>query len=206
MRIPALLFLLAGMYLLSGCMSQKKPTDKYYVIKKSDSLEIFAAPRQPFLDAYCEIVPVQIYPAYATQQIAKKNKTHEITYYRYHHWAVRPEEALNLMIEDHLNRTALFQRVSRRYWRINPAYKLETTVYQIEIQQQNKIYQAHIAMRFDLYRIVSDELLVSHEADRLEDLERRDINLFAQSVGRIFHEELNVFAKKITEQIQTNPQ
>ena len=176
------------------------------MIKKSDSLEIFAAPRQPFLDAYCEIVPVQIYPAYATQQIAKKNKTHEITYYRYHHWAVRPEEALNLMIEDHLNRTALFQRVSRRYWRINPAYKLETTVYQIEIQQQNKIYQAHIAMRFDLYRIASDELLVSHEADRLEDLDRRDINLFAQSVGRIFHEELNVFAKKITGQIQTNHQ
>lgn len=193
------------MYLLSGCMSQKKPTDKYYVIEKNDSLEIFTPDQQPWLDGYCEIVPVQVYPAYATQQIAKKNKTHEITYYRYHHWAVRPEEALNLLIEDHLNRSSLFKRVSRRYWRINPAYKLETTVYQLEIQQQEEnIYQGHIAFRFDLFHIPSGDLLVSHEADRKEDLTRRDINLFAQTVGNIFHQELNEFAKKTTQQIQTN--
>jgi len=185
-------------------MSQKKPTDKYYVIEKSDSLEIFTPAQQPWLDEYCEIVPVQVYPAYATQQIAKKNKTHEITYYRYHHWAVRPEEALNLLIEDHLNRTSLFKRVSRRYWRINPAYKLETTVYQLEIQQQENTYQGHIAFRFDLFHIPSGDLKVSHEADRTEDLIRRDINLFAQTVGNIFHQELNEFAKKTTQQIQAH--
>lgn len=204
MRIPSFLLLIAGMYLLSGCMSQKKPTDKYYVIEKNDSLETFTSAQQPWLDGYCEIVPVQVYPAYATQQIAKKNKTHEITYYRYHHWAVRPEEALNLLIEDHLNRTSLFKRVSRRYWRINPAYKLETTVYKLEIQQQQETYQGHIAFRFDLFHIPSGDLLVSHEADRTEDLTRRDINLFAQTVGNILHQELNEFAKKTTQQIQTN--
>jgi ABC-type uncharacterized transport system auxiliary subunit len=180
-------------------MSQKQPTSRYYVIEPPDSLNLPVLTESSALDGYCEVAPVEVYPAYATQSIAQRRESNEIVYYSYHHWAVRPGETMTLLLEESMGRASLFEGVSTRFWKIQPAYKLETTVFHLEALRENDDMFARFSIRFRLISTRDNESLVVHQANRKERLPRKDLNLYAQTVGELFHEELQRFAQKIVE-------
>jgi ABC-type uncharacterized transport system auxiliary subunit len=206
MRIPKAILLFTGILfltgcLLTGCMSQKQPTSKYYVIERPDSLKGSITQQQPVIDGYCEVAPVDVYPAFASQSIARRKESHEIVYYSYHHWAVRPGESMTMLLEDYMSQAAIFNGVSMRFWKISPAYKLETKVYRLEALPEKKEMFAHLSLRFTLLNARDNEKLVVHHADRKEQLSRKDLNLYAKTVGELFHEELHRFSEKIRDQL-----
>ena len=205
MRKRHAVILFMGIFFLAGCMSQKQPTSKYYVIETPDTLKLSLSPGQLPMEGYCEIAPVDVYPAYATQSIAQRKGSHEIVYYSYHHWAVRPGESMTLLLEDYLSRASLFDGVSTRFWKIQPAYKLKTTVFQLEALRENEAMVAHLSLRFALVSTRDNESLVVHQANRKQSLPRKDLNLYAQTVSELFHEELGRFSKKMVEQLADNP-
>lgn len=206
MRIPKAILLFTGILFLSGClfmgcMSQKQPTSKYYVIERPDNIGVSTSHDQPVIDGHCEVAPVDVYPAFASQSIARRKESHEIVYYSYHHWAVRPGESMTMLLEDYMNHASLFEGVSTRFWKISPAYKLETKVFRLEALPENKEMFAHLSLRFTLLNTRDNEKLVVHHADRKERLTRKDLNLYAKTVGELFHEELDRFSEKIMEKL-----
>lgn len=201
MRILKAIILLTGISFLSGCMSQKQPTNKYYVIERPDSLHFSISEQHSSIDGYCEVAPVNIYPAYATPAIAKRKDSNEIIYYSYHHWAVQPGKSMTLLLEDYMNQVSIFDGVSTRFWKINPAFRMETTVFQMETLQEGDDMFVHLSFRFKLTNIPDNKALIIHQADRKEKLQRKNLNLYAKTVGELFHEELRNFAQKIMEQL-----
>jgi len=204
MRILNAIVLVTGIFFLSACMSQKQPTSKYYVIEKPDSLQGSISLQHSSIAGYCEILPVDVYPAYASQSIAKRRESNELVYYNYHHWAVRPGESMTLLLEDYLDQASVFEGVSTRYWKIEPAFKMETTVFHLETLEENDEMLVHLSVRFKLLTNLDNEILITHHADRKEKLPQKDLNLYAKTVGELFHYELHQFSQKIMEQLADN--
>ncbi len=201
MRILKAIILLTSISFLWGCMSQKQPTNKYYVIERPDSIHVSIAGQNSPIEGYCEIMPVEIYPAYASQSIAKRKDSHEIVYYSNHHWAVRPGKSMTMLLEDYMNQASIFEGTSTRFWKINPAFRMETTVFQLETLQEDDDMFVHLSVRFRLKNIPDNEVLIIYQADRKEKLQRKDLNLYAKTVSDLFHQELRNFAQKIMEQL-----
>jgi ABC-type uncharacterized transport system auxiliary subunit len=191
-----------ALFIMTSCGSQKVITTKYYVIEiNDDSLKTDVANKQPVIDKYCEIEPVDVYPAYASTQIANRGKTKEITYYAYHQWAIRPTESFTRIILDYFMHTPIFKSTAARFWRVDPVYKVETVIYNLEVIQENNSFTAHLDVEFRLMESEEGIELLHHRADRRVELKDKDINLLASAIADIFYGELIIFSDKIVEEI-----
>lgn len=189
--------------ILSGCGSQKVITTKYYVIEiNGDSLATAVTGQPPpMIDKYCEIEPVDVYPAYASTRIANRSNSKEITYYAYHQWAIRPSESFTRIVLDYFMHKPIFKSTAERFWRVEPVYKVETTVYRLEVVQDNNIFSAHLEVEFRLMDSEKGIEILRHRADKTVNLKSKDINLLASAVADIFYRELIAFSEKILEEI-----
>ena len=192
-----MIFLTVNLLILSSCGSQKRMVNKYYVIEKPAESSEFEIEGIRQIDQYCEIIPVDVYPAFASQKVALRSGEYEIIYYSYHQWAVRPSESFTRIIQDYLNHIKLFKEVSTRFWRVTPEYVIKTTIYKLEVIQEGDNLFAHLEMEFSLEQQENDKRVIQHKADRKELLPSKDLNLFAKSIGAMFYEELYRFSQKI---------
>lgn len=188
--------------IFTGCGSQKSITTKYYVIEVNVDADDSSDPDQnPKIDKYCVIQPVDVYPAYASTQIANRSNLRELTYYAHHQWAIRPSESFTRIILDFFTHQPIFKGTSDRFWRVEPDYKLETTVYRLEVIQEKNSFSAHLEVEFRLKEYATGNELLNHRADEKMELEEKDINLLASAIGDIFYRELIKFSIKIVEEI-----
>jgi ABC-type uncharacterized transport system auxiliary subunit len=190
------------LWALSGCGGQKAITTKYYVIEiYDDTEEPGNADQKTHIDKYCEIQEVDVYPAYASTQIANRSDLRELTYYAHHQWAIRPSESFTRIILDFFSHKPIFKGASNRFWREEPEYRVETTVYHLEVIQEKNIFSAHLEVEFRLVETETGTDVVIHRADEIIELEEKDINLMASAVGDIFYRELIKFSIKIVEEV-----
>lgn len=183
--------------MLISCMSEKTIIRKYYTLEIPEESSIVIPDTFKAIPGKCEIGRVDINPVYEKNQIVNRNKSNEITYYMYHQWAVRPDEAIREILHEYVQNKKLFENVSTRYTRSIPDYIFETSVNDLEIIEIDKSFSAHVNIEFLLLLNSSDSILVRHQADRTEPLEQKNINLFASEVSNILFEELEVFANLI---------
>jgi len=183
--------------MLISCMSEKTIIRKYYTLEIPEDTSIVIPDTFKAIPGKCEISRVDINPVYEKNQIVNRNKSNEITYYMYHQWAVRPDEAIREILHEYIQNKKLFENVSTRYTRSIPDYILETSVNDLEIIEIDKSFSAHVNIEFVLLLNSSDSILVRHQADRTEPLEQKNINVFASEVSNILFEELEVFANLI---------
>ncbi|MBS0000920.1 MAG: membrane integrity-associated transporter subunit PqiC [Cyclobacteriaceae bacterium] len=198
----SILFFILSLFILPGCGSQKVITTKYYVIEiERDSIGERDINRPPVIDQYCEIGQVEVYPAYASTQIANRSDIKELTFYAYHQWAIRPAESFTRIIQDYFDHEPVFKSTSGRFWKIDPAYRIETTVYHMEVIQEHNLFSAHLDVEFLLRETDQGTVVIHHQADETVALAEKDINLLASAVGEIFFRELSRFSDKIIQEI-----
>lgn len=185
--------------LLTSCMSEKTVVRKYYTLELPDDKNITASDTLSLIPGKCEIGRVNINPVYEKNQIVNRNKSNEITYYMYHQWAVRPDEAIMELLYKYMQGKRFFENLSTRYSRSIPDYRLETSINDLEIVEIDKSFSAHVNLDFSLILYSNDSILVRHQVDRSEPLQRKDMNLFAREVSNILYEELEVFTDLIKE-------
>jgi ABC-type uncharacterized transport system auxiliary subunit len=194
------------MCFLWSCGSQKVVATKYYLIEiPMDSIVAAHENTAPIIEKKCEIIPVDINPAYSTTQIANRSSSRAITYYSNHHWAMRPAISFSRLILDYFSHALVFQDVSDRFWRVQPDFHLETTIYHLEVVQEDNILSAHLSLEFRLSEAESSRELIHHSADRYTTLENRDLNLFAKAIGEIFYQELEQLLEQINLKLKDSP-
>lgn len=185
--------------MLTSCVAEKNIMRKYYTLEIPSDAYATASDTLWTIPGKCEIGRVNINPVCESNQIVNRNKSHEITYYRYHRWAVRPDDAIRELLSEYLQNRKLFDNVSTRFAMSVPDYRLKTMVKDLEIIENDKSFSAHVNIDYILTKNINDSVLVSHRADRIEPLKHKDMNLFAQAVSSILIEELEVFAKMLRE-------
>lgn len=197
---PKLLILLtAGVFVLSGCGSQNRIVNKYYLIEKPDAPEFSLDLQQPCINEYCQISPVEISPAFGTQKIAIRRNSHEIVYYSYHHWAERPDVFLTAVMEDFYSHVPVFKGISTHLRDSVPVFTIVSFIDKLEVLESDKSMSAHLSLEFRLSDEVRKETILLHSADRTQILVNNDLNLFAAAIGKMFYDELSDFSTRIIE-------
>jgi ABC-type uncharacterized transport system auxiliary subunit len=189
-----------AVFLLAGCGTQKEVIKKYYIIEApNDSASVYAESTPP-LDAWCEIADVGVYPAFNSRRIVLRDESHQVRYFGNHEWAVSPANFLTPIIIDFLAGNEVFTRVAARFWERVPDYRLQSTIFNLEVvTTNNKSFEAHLNLKFDLVDVHTDAIALTHSADRRLLLEEKDLNLLASAISEIFHEELGNFSFEIKE-------
>jgi len=182
------------LFFLSSCISEKSVTRKYYTLELPPEISISSKMTSGSIPGKCEIGRVSIDPLYEKNQIVNRSKSHEVTFYMYHQWAVRPSDAIRSFISDYLNNKRLFESVSERYSRSIPDYVFETNIRDLEVVENGNSFSAHISMEFALVMNSNDSVMVKYEANRIEQLDKKNMNLFAYSVSNVLFEELETFS------------
>lgn len=187
--------LLLFTFLFFSC-SSKVVTRNYYILEFPDQKEVTVSDK-PVVNASCEIFAVTIPPAFSQSRIAVRKRSHEISYYQNHLWAVTPGDLIAQLIEDFIQKQNIFTKASKSIWKEVPVYRIQTNVLQIEAMDIEDELHAHLKMRLNLYNRSESITVVSHQFDRSEILEERDINLLAGSLSKILMEELQIFSNNI---------
>lgn len=186
---------LAVLLLGSGC-SRKAVQHTYYLIEAPAVPDSVVAEGVPLVESSCEILPVQIHPAFASERIALRVRSHEISYYAYHKWAVNPEDVLIQLLESGLQERRIFSTVTARLWKLLPDYQLQLYVHRLEVLQRGGRLYAHLDLAFSLSDNTSRQVVVYHAADQQVALRERDLNLFAGAISDLFQQALSAFAEK----------
>lgn len=192
--MKSILFSTLGlMILLSGCMSEKAVITRHYTIEWADDRKEAAGENQWLIPGRCEIDQIEISPLYEKTQIVNRSDSHEISYYRYHQWAVRPAVAVMEVVRTYLEGAGIFENVSARYSRAIPDYHFTTTIRQLELIESKKEFLAHIHIEFSLVSNADGSILMEHRADRTTPLEKKELNLFAAAISDMLVSELRTF-------------
>ncbi len=199
MKLPSFL-ILSFLISLTACISQQAVIQKHYTIEYPDYAESIAEDSKQAIPGSLEVQQIEMGMVYDKNQIVNRSDSHEITYYKYHQWAVKPSLALMELTMYYLDKSHLFESVSSRYNRAIPDYLFATSIHQMEVLEEKNQFSAHVHLEFRILRNADNQVLLHHEAERLEPLEEKDLNLFAGAVSEIYFSELEKFAGLIRDQ------
>jgi len=178
----------------AGC-APKAVVRKYYVLEAEaavDSTIVFAEPL-PFPARFLDIGVAR---AFDQDRIALKTGSHELSYYYYHHWAVRPSSSVSDAVFRTIRDSNLFSRLERSP-RAGTRYVLTGQLHRLERTSEDRKDAAHLSGEFQMLDSAENPVLL-HAFDRSVVLEPfKDMNAFADAVNRIVREETILFIRKI---------
>ncbi|MBC8181264.1 membrane integrity-associated transporter subunit PqiC [candidate division KSB1 bacterium] len=129
--------------------------------------------------------------------IVVRYSTHQLDYYRYQLWAIRPQIIVSDLIARHISNYNVFQSCQREFLEERPDFEIIGVIDAIE-KFDNKAYTAaHLAMKLYLRTYDSYENILSHEFDREEEMPVFRMELFAKKLSDILREEVDVFIGEI---------
>ncbi|RMD86264.1 MAG: hypothetical protein D6813_15160 [Calditrichaeota bacterium] len=193
---------LIGLF-LGGCLGRKEVFYKYYLVEFPTVRDSTLSKNYTNSKFSCEILPVEIHPAYSSTRIAVRMNSHELDYFAYHRWAVRPAELFVLTAENYLRESHLFASVSTQIRRRLPEFQVKIKIQQLEAIQQDKKFSAHLNLELQLLETTSGEILITEKSNSIQPLPENDLNLFASTISQIYLHTLNRFAEKISSYFQS---
>jgi ABC-type uncharacterized transport system auxiliary subunit len=191
------LIILASGLLLPGCRGGRALSVRYYLLEYPDEVSANLPESHATLEKSCFVNIVEVYPAFSTNQIAHRENTHELSYYAFNQWAVRPEASLTRILLDFLDKYRVFEQVYHTYPAPETDYTIETAVQRMEVVRESNEYHAALAVRFRITDNHSGKISAEHTATSQTEMKERNLNLFAGAISAMFVEELSRFINEI---------
>lgn len=199
------LFIILSIIILGSSLtcSKKAIIRKYYILEIDRSLFPDTTQSYKPIPVHIEVRDFEVGKAFSNTPIVVRTNTHELNYYFYHHWAVKPGIAIADMVFSYLTQQNLFEKHSRGYT-IDSDYCLTGQVYTIErLEDKKKIY-AHLHVKFELMDHALKKSLLQHEFNRKELIkDKKHMNPVAHQLSLILQHELNIFTEKMLDYIQS---
>ncbi len=190
------LFLLAA--ILTGCTRQILVTT-YYLL---DYRPVTANPelllKKP-IPHRVQVLNFRIPRSFDSLRIIGRFSSHQINYYHYSLWAVRPQQAAADLLMQHINAYNLFQECAREFLNAAPDFEITGEIQQIEKFESEAYIAAHLKMSFELYDRKSNERVVMHEFDREVPLPDNNMTIFAKALSDILNQEAEIFLVKVAQ-------
>ncbi len=178
---------------------------KYYLLNtpgvQPDSSQNF----QSLTTKYCEILPVEVANPFSTQRIAIRTSPNGITYYVYNSWAEPPGMALKRILENNIRHSGIFQGTNADFTRINPEYQIKAYVGFLEVVQEGETGYAHLQMDMRFLDTREQKVIFTHSFNRKLRLKKLNLDIFAENLDLILHEEINQFIREIKIHISDRP-
>lgn len=189
---------------LFGCSGGKQTVTRYYLLDypeahQSDQTGKDFAGLIPFT---CKVMPVDMHPAFATHQIAIREDAHQINYFSFNEWAVRPAQSFEKLLITFIEDNELCHSIIGSQSLLESDYTIKTYVSRIDVTQERKAFEANLSVEFRLLDNESNRPITIYHADRNKPLQNNSLNEFASAISEMFVEELYSFASQISIQQQ----
>lgn len=182
--------------LWTGCAS-KVMQRKYFLLEYPPVLKDSALSVEQPLKFKVQVHNMKLPRTYDRINIVVRYSSHQIDYYRYSLWAIRPQILVSDLIAKHFQEYKLFLKTEREYLDEKPDYEIIGYINAIE-KFENELYTAaHLSMVLYLRRSDDFALVVKHEFDRTEELPTYEMSLFAKRLSDILREECDNFIRKV---------
>lgn len=171
---------------------------KHYLIDympKNDNPEITRVQTLPYK---VKMTNFKIPRAYDSSRMIGRLSTHEISYYKYSLWAVRPQIAVTDMIMLHVNQYRLFDKCQREFIDDQPNYEITGSIDVVEVLESIAFNAAHMKGTIEFIELKGgSKVLIVHHFDREIVIPDRDYTMFAKAVSDIVKEETELFLVKV---------
>lgn len=189
---------LALLVLMTDC-AKKAMIRKYYVLETTSSKDRRIPHFVRTLPFRVEVRDFRVDRAFDQNRIAVRSASNELDYYFYHYWAVRPPVSVADLVYQVLDRTQLFQRLTRVY-SITSDYIVSGQISNIERVDQEKQTSAHIAGTIELIDAKSDITVLRYEFDQSMPMAKdRSMNRFAALISEMVFQESEAFSRKLAD-------
>ncbi|MBN2090502.1 membrane integrity-associated transporter subunit PqiC [candidate division KSB1 bacterium] len=166
---------------------------KYYLLDypgvAQDSL-MFNKPPFPYK---LQVQTMKLNRTYDRTNIVVRFSAHQIDYYRYSLWAIKPQIIISDLINQQIQANRIFIKCEREFLDENPDYEVIGYINSIERFHNEAFNAAHLAMTLNLRRSDDFEIILKHQFDRQEELSNPDMTYFAKKMGDILREEVDKF-------------
>lgn len=196
-----LLFLVS--FLLFSC-TNKAIRPRYYIldyrpILRDSTLTI----ARPF-PYKVQVQTMKIPRSYDRVSIVVRYSTHQLDYFRYSLWAIRPQITISDLIANHISEYNIFLKCQREFLDERPDYEISGVIDAIEKFENPEYTAAHFAMKIYLRSFESYEELLVHQFDREEQMPVFQMELFAKKISDILQEETDIFIGKMVQYFNQN--
>lgn len=131
--------------------------------------------------------------------VVVRYSSHQIDYYRYSLWAIKPQILVSDLINQQIQGYRLFQKCEREFLDENPDLEVIGFINAIEKFQSDAYTAAHLSMTLYLRRSDDFEPLVKHQFDRQVQLFQADMSFFIKKLSDILREETDLFIYKMSD-------
>jgi ABC-type uncharacterized transport system auxiliary subunit len=164
MRALLLLISLVLVVLSLSCSMGKSVKTRYYL------LDYVPTPAESRLQkgSYpfsLQIKDFSIAEAFKRNQIVYRKSAHELNFYNFELWAVRPEYLVADMVFKHFFAAQLFEQVSKSIGQQEPDYILTGEIHAIEEYDNKNEWFAHLALSLKLYEHYTNREIWSKDYD-----------------------------------------
>lgn len=198
LSISGLAFVLALTTSLVSCARVNLVTS-YFLIDYSPAADNPKLKLDKPLPYKAQVITFKIPRSFDSIRIIARFSSHQINYYRYNLWAVRPQVAVADLLVQHINSYQLFTKCLREFLDERPDYEFTGEIFQIERFVSEKYSAAHLKMAFEMNGYDSGELLVRHEFDRETVIPYDNMTIFAKAVSDMMDEEAEKFLEMVVD-------
>ena len=197
------IILLIGFLVFENC-SKKAIQRKYYLLDYPGVVKDSTRMMQKPFPFKVMVQTMRIPRTYDRTNVVVRYSAHQIDYYRFSLWAIKPQLIISDLIAQQLQTYQIFEKCEREFLDENPDYEIVGYIDAIEMFHSEQYNAAHLAMKLYLRRSEDFQLLVKHEFDRQEELFNLDMSYFAKKVSDMLREEIDKFIPKMVIYFEKN--
>ncbi len=189
---------------LVGC-SKRTLVRNYYVLDAPQDDRFKVLDIETPIPVSVDVRDFDVSNAFDDTRIVSRSGSHEIRYYYYHHWAVRPSAAIAELIFQELDALQLFQTLALGF-EANVGYIVSGKLFALERQTRPDAMDAcHVHLVFELQDERSGHTVVRHEYERTEPLSDTSMNTFAVQISDLILRGHDAFLEKVIASFKSHP-
>lgn len=203
-RILSRIVLFFGICCFLCSCTTKTIRPRYYILDYRPILrDSTLAVSQP-LPFKVQVQTMKIPRPYDRLSIVVRYSTHQLDYYRYSLWAIRPQITISDLISNHIAEYNVFLKCQREFLDERPDFEIAGVINAIEKFENPEYTAAHFAMKIYLRSFEGYEELLIHQFDREEQMPVFQMELFAKKISDILQEEIDIFIGKMIQYFNRN--
>ena len=185
-----------GFSLVLACSMGKIQVKNYYIISYTPVSAIPAVSKRPYPFSI-QIGRFEVQRIFNRQNILYRFSSHQIQYYEFNHWAVRPDYMLTDMVFKHLEASKLANRVGIDFFETRPDYRIEGIVEALEKLDAGDMFFAHLAMSFKMLRIDDGIQVWEYSFDQRKQVFQEDMVYTVRGLSSILQAHMDVVVSQL---------
>jgi cholesterol transport system auxiliary component len=143
--------------ILVGCFAGKVVETRYYLL--SYIPEVDHIKRKKPLPLRLRVREFDIAEAYRRSELIYRQSAHELQFYNFQRWAVKPERLVTEALIKHIEATRIFEEVNSDIGEREADYILDGVVQAIEEYDNNEKWYAHLELDLRLKKLSNDSVV-----------------------------------------------